>query len=301
MPISFYLQIKGYIFQTCFLYFSLFIAYKSIFVSISCLSTYISFYLFVNPDWCLSLSISLSIQINGYIFETCFLFFSLFFTYPHIFISISFLSTSISLYLFVNPVWCQYLSISKLKAISFKPVFFISVYLLHKHLYLFLSLVYPPIFLSTSLSIQIDAYLFLSLCQSKLTAISLKPVFFFSVYSLHIHLYLLLSLIYPPLFLYTSLSTHIDAHIFISLCQSKLTAMSFKPVFFLIQSIFCIYTYIYFYFFSIHLYFFIPLSIQIDAHFFLSHCQSKFTVVSFKPVFLFLLYSLHSREQLMHD
>ena len=42
--------------------------YPSIFFSISCLSISISLYLFVNRDWCLPHSISLSIQIHSYIF-----------------------------------------------------------------------------------------------------------------------------------------------------------------------------------------------------------------------------------------
>ena len=106
----------------------------------------------------------------------------------------------IDLYLFLS----LYQSI--LTAISFKTVFFISVYSSYIHLYLFLSLVYPLLFLHTSLSIQTDAYIFLYFCQSKITAISFKPVFFISVYSSYIHLYLFLSLFYPYLFLYSSLS-----------------------------------------------------------------------------------------------
>ena len=86
-------------------YLTLFFLYLYVFVSISCLSTYISLYFYINADWCLSLSICLSIQIHGYIFQTCFLYLILFFVYPPIFVSISCLSTYISLYLLVNPDW----------------------------------------------------------------------------------------------------------------------------------------------------------------------------------------------------
>ena len=39
--------------------------------------------------------------------------------------------------------------------------------------------------------------------------------------------------------------------------------------------------------------FYTSLSIQIDAYFFLSLCQYKFTAISFKPVFVILVYSLY--------
>ena len=61
---------------------------------------------------------------------------------------------------------------------------------------------------------SIHLYRFLSLCQSKFTPISFNSVFFISVYSSYIHLYLFLSLAYPPLFLYISLSIQIDAYLF---------------------------------------------------------------------------------------
>ena len=38
--------------------------------SFSCLSTSISLYLFINPDWCLLLSISLSIHVHAYLFQS---------------------------------------------------------------------------------------------------------------------------------------------------------------------------------------------------------------------------------------
>ena len=177
--------------------------------------------------------------------------------------------------------------------ISFKPVFFISLYCLYIHLYAFLSLVYRLLFLYTSLSIQSDTYLFLSLFQSKFTAIFFKSVFYISVYSVNIDLYLFLSLVYPLLFIYTSLSIQINAYLFLSLFQSKFTVISFKPVFFI--SLYSLY---------IHLYLFLSLvyplrliytslSIQIDAYFFLSLSQFKFTAIAFNHVYFISLYSLY--------
>ena len=96
----------------------------------------------------LSLPISLSIQIDAYLFQPNFLYLSQILIYPPVSIFISFLSTIISLYLFVN------------LPISFNPIFFISSQSSSVHLYLFLSLFYPPLSLYISLSIQIDAYLF---------------------------------------------------------------------------------------------------------------------------------------------
>ena len=101
-----------------------------------------------------TLSISLSIQIHGYIIQTRFLHLTLFFLYSLIFVSISCLSTSISLNL------CQ----SKLTTISLEPVFFISLHSLYTH--------------------QYDDYLFLYLCQSKFTTIFFKPVSLISYYIL---------------------------------------------------------------------------------------------------------------------
>ena len=151
---------------------------------------------------------------SDYIFQIRLLYLCLFLVYAPIFVSVSCLSTSVSLYLFVNPVWFLSLCQSKFTAISFNPVFFISVYSLYMHLYLFLSLVYLPLFLYTSLSIQIHTYLFLSFYQSTSKAISFNLVIFISVYSLYVQLYLFLSLVYPPLFLYISLSIQIDAYLF---------------------------------------------------------------------------------------
>ena len=132
--------------------------------------------------------------------------------------------TYITFYLFIS------LYQSKFTAISF-------------HVFLFIS-IYPSSIYCTSITF----YLFLSLCQSKFTAISLnvllfillcpssmylyhflclsislsirnhghiyKPLFFISVYSSCIRLYLFLSLFQPPLFPYNSLSIQIYAYLF---------------------------------------------------------------------------------------
>ena len=105
-----------------------------------------------------------------------------------------------------------------LPGISFKAVFFISLYSLNIHLYSFLSLVYTPLFLYTSLQMQINAYLFLSFCQSKFTAISFKPVF-----------YLTLFFEYPSIFVpIFCLSTSISLYLFVNpdWCQSLSTPFS---------------------------------------------------------------------------
>ena len=117
---------------------------------------------------------------------------SLSFVYSPTSVSISCLSTSIYSYLFVYRDWCLPLSTP------------FSLSQLNPHLstcnyfYLF----------------SIHHYLFLSLCQSKFTPICFNPVFFISVYSSYIILYLFLSLVYPLLFLYTSLSIQTDAYLF---------------------------------------------------------------------------------------
>ena len=102
-------------------FLSLILIYPPVSIFISFLSTTITFYLLfiqiymylfqlLSPSLNLSFvhlpisfSICLPIQIHGYIFQTCLLYLSLFFVYPPIFVSTSCLSTSISLYLFVNP------------------------------------------------------------------------------------------------------------------------------------------------------------------------------------------------------
>ena len=114
------MQIDAYLFQPHFLYLSLILTYPPVSIFISFLSTKISFYLlfiqiciylFQSPSPSLSLSLvysplslfnSLSILIHAYLFQYRFLYLCLFFVYPPLFLSISYLTTSISLYLFVN-------------------------------------------------------------------------------------------------------------------------------------------------------------------------------------------------------
>ena len=162
-----------------------------------------------------------------------------------------------------------------------------TVYSSYIHPYLFLSLVYPPLFLYTFLAIHIDAYLFLSLYQSKFMAIPFKLVFFIPLYSLYIHLYLFLSLIYPSLFPYTSLSMQIDSYLFLSLCQSKFTAISLKPVFLSVYSLF-IHLYIFLSLVYPPLFLYISLSIQIDAYLFQPHFHDLSLILIYPTVSILL-------------
>ena len=67
-------------------------------------SSYIHQYLFLSLVYPpLFFHTSLSMQTHSYLLQSCSLYLCLFFVYPPIFVSISCLSTSISLYLFVNP------------------------------------------------------------------------------------------------------------------------------------------------------------------------------------------------------
>ena len=214
---------------------------------------------------------SLSIQIDAYLFlslcqskftaisfkPVSFIFVYSSHIHLHSFLSLIqpplFLYTSLSIQIDANLL--LYLCQSQFTVISFKTVFFRSVYCLYIHLYLFLSLFYPTLFLYTSLLIRIDTYLFLSLYQSKFTAISFKPDSFIFVYPSYIHLYLFLSLIHPPLFLYASLSIRIAFYPFV-IPNSRLSLSIPFP---LSLSILYISTYICFYLLSMQLYFFIHL------------------------------------------
>ena len=80
--ISLSTQIHDYIFQTRFLYLTLFFVYQPIFVSYPPLFLYIS----------------LSIPIDAYLFKLQFLYFSIILVYPPISIFIYFLSTIVSFY-----------------------------------------------------------------------------------------------------------------------------------------------------------------------------------------------------------
>ena len=173
-------------------------------------------------------------------------------------------SPNLSVSLIYWPISFSIFLQSKFTAISFNFLLFISIYLSSTYLYYFLFPVYlfvnPDWCLSLSiyLPIQIHGYIF--------------QTSFLYLYFLYNHLYLFLSLVYPPLFLYISLSIQIDIYLFLSICQSKFTAISFKPVF--VISIFCISTYIFFYLLSIHFHFFIYLS------------QSRLMPISSNPIFL---------------
>ena len=133
-------------------------------------------------------------------------------------------------------------------AISFKPVFFISVYSTYIHL-----------------------YFFIPLCQSRL-----MPISFYLFINLNSQLYLSnpFSLSQSILCISTCICFYllsIYLYFFISLCQSRLMPISFylfvnsnsrlyfSNPFSISQSILCISTYIYFYLLLIYLYFFIPL------------------------------------------
>ena len=217
------IQIHAYIFQTRFLYSTLFFVYTPIFVSISRLSSSIYLYLFINPDWYLSLSISLLIQIHAYLFQSRFLSLSIL----HISTYICFYLLSIHLY-FLIP-----LSQSRLISISF---------------YLFVNS-------NSRLTFSIPFSLSLSiLCISS----------YICFYLLSIHLYFL-----------------------IPLCQSWLMPISFylfvnsnsrlylSTAFSLYHSILCISTYICFYLSSIQLYLFI------------SRYHSRLMPISFNTIFFF--------------
>ena len=119
--------------------------------------------------------------------------------------------------------------------------------------------------------LSIDFYHILSLSQIIFTPISFNPVFFILIYFLYTHIYWFRSLVYPPLFLYTSLRIQIDAYLFLSLCQSKFTAISFKPVFFI--SLYSLYINLYLFLSLVYrlLFLYISFSIQIDVYLFLHH------------------------------
>ena len=216
-PVFFISAFSSYI----HLYLSLCLVYPPLFL----------LYFFVNPDWCLTFSIPLSIQIDVYLFQSNFLYLCLIPIYPPVSIFISFLSTTISLYLLFIQLYI-YLFRSPSPNLSISLVYWhitfsislsiqIHACLFQSHfLYLCLLFVYPPIFfsmscLSTSISfislcqsrlmpisfylLSIHIYFFISLFQSKFMFISFNPIFFISAESPYIHLYLCLSLFYPPL------------------------------------------------------------------------------------------------------
>ena len=182
------IQIHGFIFICSSLYFKISLIYLSLSLSISfiplCQSRLlpITFYLFVNPNSRLYFSNPLSLsKLTTQSFNPVF-FISVYSSYIHLyFVSISCLSTSISLYHFVNPDWCLSLSTpfslfqpnphlsTCIYFISFlSTILSLSIFCLPKFTYiLFNSLLLISAYLS-----YIDLYFFKSFCQSKLTAIS---------------------------------------------------------------------------------------------------------------------------------
>ena len=135
-------------------------------------SSYIHLYLFlplVYPP--LFLYISLSIQIDVYLFQPHFLYLSLIPIYPLVYVFISFLSTTISFYLLFIQIYI-YLFQSPFPKLSlslvsiFLPIqiygYIFQCYFLNFNIYL--------IYSSLSLSISCT-----SLCQSGFTLISLNP------------------------------------------------------------------------------------------------------------------------------
>ena len=231
------IQIQGYIFQTCFIHLIIFFVYPPLFVSISCLSISISSHLFVNLDWCLSLYISLSIQLDAYLFQPHFLYLGLILIYPPVSIFILFyppLSLSVSClskftYISFYPLSILlYFSLSfyksKFMPISFNPVFFISVYSSYIHLYIcfYLLSIHPYFFIPLCQSglMPISLYLFVNptWCISLSTPLSLSQpnphlsacIYLYSFLSttisfcllfIQIYIYLFLFLVYSPLFI----------------------------------------------------------------------------------------------------
>ena len=174
----------------------------------------------------------------------------LFLVYLPLFLYTS-LSIQIDAYLFLS--LCQ----SKFTTISFKSVFFISVYFSYIRLYLFLSLVYSPLSLSISLLIQIHAYLF----QSRF-------------------LYLCLFFIYPPVSIFISfLSTTIFFYPFANL-NSRLYLSMFFSLFQYIPHLFTSITFYLLYIslpIQVHVYLFSSLSILVVISSNLVHTASLIT------------------------
>ena len=129
LSISLFIQIHAYLFQSHFLYLCLFFKCPPLFVSISCLSTSISFYLFVNPNSRLSLSIPFSISLSVLRMSTYIFFYLL----------------SLNLYLFqisllIQIHACLFQSPFSLCLSILSISTYICFYLLSIRLYLFLSL-----------------------------------------------------------------------------------------------------------------------------------------------------------------
>ena len=220
MPTSFYLFVNPnsqlYLSIT-FFYLTIFFVYPPIFVSISCLSISISSYLFVNLDWCLSLSIFLSIQIHGYIFQSRFL--------SHFILSISicicFYLLSIHLYFFILLYQCRLMSISFYLFVNPNSRLYLSNLFSLSHSILCIS-TYICFYL-----MSIHLYFFIPPCQSRL-----KPISLYIFVNLNSRLYLStpFSLSQPNLHLSTCIYIYlfsIHHYFFLSLIYSNLNIYLF--------------------------------------------------------------------------
>ena len=163
------------------------------------------------------------IQIHGYIYQTCFFYRILLFVYPPIFVFISCLSTSNSLYLFLNPDCC--LSLSTPFSLS-QPNPHLSTRI---YFYLFQSLVHPYLHISFSIPFSLSQsithilnYIFFYLFAIPISRLYLSMLF--SLFQSISHLFTSITFY----LLYISLLIQVHAYLFSSL--SLLIVKSFNFV-----------------------------------------------------------------------
>ena len=186
------------------------------------------------------------IKIHGYIFQTPFHYLSIFFVYLPIFVSISRLSTSISIYHFVNPPLFFYTSVNPDWCLSF----FISLLIqIHGYIFqtrfLYLSLIFCISTYICFYLLSIHPYFFIPLCQS-----ILMPISFYLFVNPNSRLYLSM---FFSLFQYTPhLFTSISFYLFIN----PNPRFSLSILFSLSLSILRLSTYMCFSLLSNHLYIF---------------------------------------------
>ena len=202
----------------------------------------------------------MSIQTHAYLFQSRFLYLYLFFVYPPILFSISCLSTSISLYLFANLNW----SISIFISFVFNTVSF----------YLFVDR-------NSRLLLSISVYfLYIHLWQSKdlgSNPSAVESVFFSTEgFSNSLNIF------------FNPWSIHL--YLFLSLCQFKLTPISFNPVFFI--SIYSSYIHLYLFLSLVYppLFLYTSLSIQTDAYLFQLHFLYLSLNLIYPPVSIFIFF-----------
>ena len=205
---------------------STFISFNPVFF-ITIYSLSIHLYLFLSIVYPpLFIYISLSIQIDAYLFYPHFHYLSLTLIYPPVSISIFCLSTAISVCLLFIQIYIH-LSSNPNSRIYLSMFFSLSQSIPH----LFTSITFYLLYIS--LAIQVRAY-----------------------YSLFRFVYLILSFVYPfvsvPI---PSLFTAISLYFFVN----PNPRLPLLIPFYLSQSILCVSIYIYFYLLSIHLYLFISL------------------------------------------